>query len=81
MANNQTSWAQTQLKIVKNRAEIVKMITTLNIRIDGGTPAEQKSAALAAHLALINGETPENAIKNGVINGRRIMAFNGKPHA
>lgn len=77
----QTSWAKTQLKIILNRIEMVKMMASLIIRQKGGNEREQKSAAFAAIIALNDGGTAEEAIQSGIRVGMAIMRFNGKNNA
>lgn len=77
----QPSWAKTQLKIILNRMEMIKMMTSMCIRHRGGDANVQKSAELAATIALVNGESPQSAVQTGIISGMMIMRFNGKKNA
>jgi len=75
------SWAKTQLKIILNRIEMVKMMASLIIRQKGGNEREQKSAAFAAIIAINDTGTAEEAIQSGIRVGMAIMRFNGKNNA
>jgi hypothetical protein len=71
----QTSWAQELEKRILFRIKLVKVTAAYRIKIKGGRPSDQDSAALAALVALLGGASAASAIEQGVANGMRLMAY------
>jgi hypothetical protein len=76
--NKHTNWAQDLELKIRQRIEAVILIAAYRIMRKGGSRRDQDSAALAALLALLNGESAASAVESGIKNGLYLMQLNGR---